>query len=133
MTKHEPSRVNNKAKSWRPSSLSRPVLLSFLSISLLFVVILEVLSWINRHKGAIAFADSERGLGPAVIFAYLYLPIIIAIVYSNVWSWVDLDVKRLEPYFQMSKEEGAPPRDSMHLHYPFEFVAFAPLRALRRR
>ena len=49
------------------------------------------------------------------------------------WSWVDLDAKRLEPYFQMSKEGGVPARDSLFLHYPFDFVAFAPYRAIRRK
>lgn len=122
----------SRVKPWKPSSLSPYVLLTFLSFSLIFVAVLEVLSWINRRQGAIAFANSQGDFAPVTVFAYLYLPTILAVVYSNVWSWVDLDVKRLEPYFQMSKEGGATSGDSLFLHYPFEFIAFAPLRALKR-
>ncbi|KAI9779104.1 MAG: hypothetical protein M1835_004766 [Candelina submexicana] len=49
------------------------------------------------------------------------------------WSWIDLDAKRLEPYFQLSKPEGASASDSILLHYPFDFIAFVPLKAARRR
>ncbi|KAL8978645.1 MAG: hypothetical protein Q9205_005820, partial [Flavoplaca limonia] len=44
-----------------------------------------------------------------------------------------LDTKRLEPYFQLSKPQGASAADSIHLHYPFDFVAIAPIKAFRRR
>ncbi|KAL8801402.1 MAG: hypothetical protein Q9182_004466 [Xanthomendoza sp. 2 TL-2023] len=66
-------------------------------------------------------------------FGYLYLPTIIAILYSILWSWIDLDTKRLEPFFQLSRPGGANAADSILLHYPFDFVAYAPIRALRRR
>ncbi|KAL8891638.1 MAG: hypothetical protein Q9215_001406 [Flavoplaca cf. flavocitrina] len=49
------------------------------------------------------------------------------------WSWVDLDTKRLEPYFQLSRPEGADRTNSLALNYPFDFVAYAPLKAIRRR
>ncbi|KAL8689126.1 MAG: hypothetical protein Q9224_004717, partial [Gallowayella concinna] len=49
------------------------------------------------------------------------------------WSWIDLDTKRLEPYFQLSKPGGAALANSLELQYPFDFVAYAPLKALRRR
>ena len=117
---------------WRPLSLHPFVLLTFAFFSLSFVALLEILSFINRHRGAITFADSEQGFERPVIFAYSYLPTIIAIIYSSVWNWIDLDIKRLEPFFQMSRAEGAVPQNSIHLHYPFEFIAFAPLRALKR-
>lgn len=51
-----------------------------------------------------------------------YLPIIPAVSYSILWSWIDLDVKRLEPYFQMSRIEGAPPSRSILIRYPFDFA-----------
>ena len=118
---------------WRPASTSPLVLWTFLVFNLLWILLLEILSYRQRHNGAIVYADAPNGFTPSVNFAYLYLPTIVAILYSNVWSWVDLDIKRLEPYFQMSTEQGARSEDSVDLHYPFEFIAFAPIRALRRR
>ena len=48
------------------------------------------------------------------------------------WAAVDLDVKRLEPYFQLSKPAGATASNSIFLHYPFEFIAFVPINAARK-
>ena len=48
------------------------------------------------------------------------------------WAAVDLDVKRLEPYFQLSKPEGATASNSIFLHYPFEFIALVPINAARK-
>lgn len=76
--------------------------------------------------------DLEK-LPLSTTFAYLYLPTTVAVLYSMLWSWVDLDAKRLEPYFQLSKQEGASAENSLLLHYPFDFVALVPLKAFKRR
>jgi hypothetical protein len=52
---------------------------------------------------------------------------------NNCESWVDLDAKRLEPWFQLSKDTGADAKDSMLLQYPFDFLPFIPITALRRK
>jgi hypothetical protein len=66
-------------------------------------------------------------------FCYLYLPTIVSLILSFVWTWIDLDIKRLEPFVQLSHPDGALGRDSVLLHYPFDFVAFVPFAAIRRR
>lgn len=48
-------------------------------------------------------------------------------------SWVDLDVKRLEPWFQLSNEGGATAEQSLLLQYPFDFLPFIPFTAFRRK
>ena len=97
------------------------------------IAVLECLSLVSDRQGGIAFAKDGSKFSYATQFSYMYLPVIIGVLYGMLWSWVDLDVKRLEPYFQMSKAGGAPAQDSIHLHYPFDFIAWAPLRALRKR
>ena len=72
-------------------------------------------------------------LGPGQEFTYLYLPTIIAVIGSMIWSWIDLDVKRLESFFQLSKPDGALGSDSVLLSYPVDFLAFVPITAARRR
>lgn len=116
---------------WKPLSLRAPLLLSVAAFTAGLIVVLEYLSRVSRRDGGLAFTDGS--FSTFITFSYLYLPTLIAVVYSMIWSWVDLDAKRLEPYFQMSKNGGVPARDSLYLHYPFDFVAFAPYRALRRR
>lgn len=120
-----------EASSWKPVTLRPPFLLSIVAITLGFIALLEFLSQRSRMHGGIAFAQDQ--FSPAATFAYLYLPTMIAVLYSILWSWVDLDTKRLEPYFQLSRPEGADRTNSLALNYPFDFVAYAPFKAIRRR
>lgn len=87
----------------------------------------------NGNGGGLAFASTVDDLSVAATFSYLYLPTVIAVFYSMIWSWVDLDTKRLEPWFQLSKAEGATAENSILLQYPFDFLAFVPIRAARRK
>ena len=79
------------------------------------------------------FAKDGASLDPGQEFTYLYLPTIIAVIGSMIWSWIDLDVKRLESFFQLSKPDGASGSDSVLLSYPVDFLAFVPITAARRR
>ena len=118
-------------KGWKPFTLGPAFLLGIASITLsLLVVIAYLLSMTNKENGALYIRDE---IGPKTTFLFLYLPIVLSVFYSITWSWIDLDTKRLEPYFQMSRDGGARPQDSLHLHYPFDFVAVAPLKALKKR
>ncbi|KAI9830034.1 MAG: hypothetical protein M1819_005864 [Sarea resinae] len=119
--------------SWKPITLQAPVLGSLVALSVLLITLLEILSKKSEKYGGILFAEDLNDLPKGQSFAYLYLPTVIAVFYSMIWTWIDLDVKRLEPYFQLSQPGGAPAMDSVLLHYPFDFVAFVPIRAARRR
>ncbi|KAL2059944.1 hypothetical protein VTL71DRAFT_10099, partial [Oculimacula yallundae] len=122
--------------SWMPATLRVPILGSFVLVSLAIIIILEVLSNISSRPsngGGLAFAPSTDDIPTGVTFGYLYLPTILAVSYSLLWSWVDLDTKRLEPWFQMSKPAGATADDSLLLQYPFDFLPFIPITAFRRR
>lgn len=46
---------------------------------------------------------------------------------------MDHDIKRLEPYYQLSKPGGALARDSLLLNYPYSLVAGVPITAFRRK
>jgi hypothetical protein len=42
-------------------------------------------------------------------------------------------VKRLEPFFQLSRSEGVEAKESILLHYPFDFLPAASFAAFRNR
>ncbi|EMD86120.1 hypothetical protein COCHEDRAFT_1203266 [Bipolaris maydis C5] len=44
-----------------------------------------------------------------------------------------LETKRMEPYYQLSKENGALGKDSILLKYPFDFLPLVPIKAARDR
>ena len=126
--KHSPS-----PKPFLPVTHKAPLLLSVSAGCIVLLVLLEVLSHKNARDGGIMFAKDGGSLGPGQEFTYLYLPTIIAVIGSMIWSWIDLDVKRLESFFQLSKPDGASGSDSVLLSYPVDFLAFVPITAARRR
>lgn len=87
----------------------------------------------SQRDGGVIIADSLEDIALDKSFLYKYLPTIIALIYSVFWSWIDLQVKRLEPYHQLSKSDGAWGKDSLLLSYPFDFLPFVPLSAFKRR
>ena len=129
------SQYSTKETHWKPFTLKLPLLGCIALVSLGIIGVLEVLSYMSggENGGGLSFAPTVDDLSTVAIASYLYLPTVIAVLYSMMWSWVDLDVKRLEPWFQLSKPEGAVAEESLLLQYPFDFLAFVPLRAARRR
>jgi hypothetical protein len=104
------------------------------SITTIALIIgIQILQNLNAKNGGIAFAASINDFSSTQLFLTQYFPTILAVFFSIIWSWIDLDVKRLEPWFQMSSSEGALASRSILLHYPSDFLAFIPLRAARRR
>ncbi|KAJ0168155.1 hypothetical protein CTA2_9293 [Colletotrichum tanaceti] len=118
---------------WKPLTLSAPVLFSFAFVSFLLAVIIEVLAYQTRVKGGLALSRSADDIPALANFCYLFLPTIVAVIYSLLWSWIDLDVKRMQPWLEMSRPEGATAARSIFLDYPYDFIAFVPLRAAKRR
>jgi hypothetical protein len=126
-------------KHWKPMTLRAPVLGSFIVFSIFLIIVLELLARVAgvssnlSGSGAVAYADSHGNLSTSISFAYLYFPTVIAVCYSMLWTWIELDAKRLEPWFQLSQESGAIADDSLLLHYNFDFLAVVPIRAARRK
>lgn len=102
-------------------------------MSLLLAAILEILAQESLRAGGLAMTSSPDDFSVYVTFGYLFLPTIIAVIYSLFWSWVDLDAKRMQPWFEMSREGGAVAKQSVLLAYPYDFVGTVPFTALKRR
>lgn len=118
---------------WKPETMQSPVLLSLALASLLIAALLEILAQKSAADGALSIVATAEDIPPLVSFGYLYLPTIVAVLYSLAWNWVDLDVKRMQPWLQLSRDEGALGKDSLFLDYPVDFVAFVPFKAARNR
>ncbi|KAK1688027.1 hypothetical protein BDP55DRAFT_548602 [Colletotrichum godetiae] len=118
---------------WKPLTLSAPVLFSFAFTSFLLAVIIEILAQQSQSKGGLALSKSADDIPAFANFCYLFLPTIVAVIYSLLWSWIDLDVKRMQPWLEMSRPKGATAEKSMFLDYPYDFIAFVPIKAAKRR
>lgn len=121
------------ANAWRPSALGYAILGSFAATSLLLTVALELLWRRQVTSGGLFFASSVKDFTAWQNILALYLPIVLITIYGIVWTWIEITVKRLEPFFQLSKPDGAPARDTLTLDYPTDFMAWLPFKALRLR
>jgi len=116
-----------------PITLTAPFLLSVILIAIgLIVLVVWLLRESNADQG-ILFAPNINDLPLRKSFLYLYLPTLVSVIYSFLWTWIDLDVKRLEPFFQLPKPGGASAENSILLHYPFDILAMVPIKALKRK
>ena len=118
---------------WRPFTLRAPYLSCMTLFLVTLIAVLEYLSYRSARDGGVTFAGEQGHYSLLQTFSFLYLPTIIAVSLSLAWSWVDLDAKRLEPYFQLSKSTGAFAERSVLLQYPNEYLPLIPLKALRSR
>ncbi|KAH0366132.1 hypothetical protein KCU65_g5613, partial [Aureobasidium melanogenum] len=120
-------------KHWTPLTQKAYFLVPTILASGALIAVLQVyLERSNRDTG-ILFAAKIDSLPLRETFSYLYMPTIVSLVLSFIWTWIDLDIKRLQPYVQLSRKHGALGNDSILLHYPFDFVALVPFAAIRRK
>ncbi|KAJ4378138.1 hypothetical protein N0V83_000971 [Neocucurbitaria cava] len=66
-------------------------------------------------------------------FTWKYAPIVFFIFYGILWQMTDFEVKRLEPFYQLSKKTGATAGESLNMDYLTFMSWLVPLRALRHK
>ncbi|KUI52674.1 Protein AIG2 [Cytospora mali] len=118
---------------WKPYTMRAPVLCAVVLISLGLAGVIEYLAQKSLKQGGLALSPSQDAIPQSVNIAYLYLPTTIAVLYSLLWTWIDLDVRRMQPWFELSRSHGAKGDQSLLLNYPFEFLAFVPITAWKQR
>ncbi|KAM0216264.1 hypothetical protein ACHAQI_002680 [Fusarium lateritium] len=128
-----PEEESSKRKGWKPLSLSTPILLAVVVLTILLAVAVETIAQRSASQGGLALSPTLDDMPEYAKFSYLYVPTIIAVLYSMIWSWIDLDVKRMQPWFELSKPDGATAENSLFLDYQYDFVALVPFKAAKRR
>ena len=123
--------IGASQSTWRPTVFRFWVPLSAALFCWALIIILQLLLVESEKHGGIHFTRDPEDLPHGPKFLYFHLPIIVAILFSIFWSWVDLQVMRLEPYHQLSKVGGALGKHSLLLQYPFDFSPFVPAFAAR--
>ncbi|KAF4264697.1 hypothetical protein KXV22_001977 [Aspergillus fumigatus] len=116
---------------WRPFAL-RPTYLSILGILMLIMLaVLEALRRYTDRYGGLVFYQDTTNLSSPATFAYNYVPVIVALILVTSWSFIDFDVLRLEPYFQLSRPEGTP-ATTLFINYNFGQSFLTPLTSAKR-
>ncbi|KAF7505916.1 hypothetical protein GJ744_012451 [Endocarpon pusillum] len=120
-------------KKWRPWTLHPVTLFSTALFTLGIIGILEFLQRYSDANHGIIFATKRDAFSTGWNFLFLTFPTLLAVVYSTWWSWIDLDVKRLQPWFELIGNRTKKACCSLVLEYPVEFLAWVPIRAAKRR
>ncbi|KAI4668854.1 uncharacterized protein J4E78_002682 [Alternaria triticimaculans] len=126
--------------AWRPLTMSSWWILMLTILALVLAGVQEYLCQISLRD---VEADPQKGglwhfvkVGDLTVtqyFTWQYAPIIISVFYGVLWQMSDFEVKRLEPFYQLSKKTGATAGESLNMDY-LTFLSFlVPLRALRHR
>ncbi|KAF7550831.1 hypothetical protein G7Z17_g5419 [Cylindrodendrum hubeiense] len=118
---------------WKPLSLSTPILAAVITLTILLAVAIETLAQRSAAMGGLALSPSLDDMPEYARISYLYGPNTVAVLYSIIWSWIDLDTKRMQPWFELSKPKGATGEDSLFVDYQYDFVALVPFKSARKK
>lgn len=110
-----------------------PVLVAFIAVTFVMAGISELLAQKSQKEGGLALSECPECLSDIATFGYLYAPTIVSVLYGLVWTWIDLDIRRIQPWLELSRLEGATADSSLLLDYPASFLAFVPFSAGKRR
>ena len=93
------------------------------------------MSQVNKdpEKGGLISFRKVGDMDITIYFAWQYAPIMIFVFYGVLWQMSDFEVKRLEPFYQLSKKTGATAGESLNMDYLTFMSWLVPLRALRHR
>lgn len=86
-----------------------------------------------RDGGGLAEFIKADDLSLVKFFTWKYAPIVAFVFYGILWQMSDFEVKRLEPYYQLSRRTGATAGESLNMDYLTFMSWLVPLWALRHR
>ncbi|PSN67274.1 hypothetical protein BS50DRAFT_588258 [Corynespora cassiicola Philippines] len=126
--------------AWRPVTMGWPWISFLIIVALLLAGLQEYLCQLSMKR---AREDKENGglikfkkpgdLSITSYFVWKYAPIIFFVLYGILWQMTDFEVKRLEPFYQLSKKTGATAAESLNMDYLTFMSWLVPLRALRHK
>ena len=115
--------------NWKPFSMRWPYLTALIILSVALAVAQEYF----YRRGPLYTFNAAMELNTWEYFSFKYLPTLVAVSFGILWQITDFEVKRLEAYYQLSKEGGALAAESINVDYITFFNFLRPLKALRYR
>ncbi len=118
--------------NWKPWSMRWPYLTFLVLLSICLAIAQEILYQKSTEAPLFKF-EAAVGVDPLYYFVVRFVPTIITVTFGVLWQNTDSEVKRLEAYYQLSKEGGALAAESINVDYITQFSFTIPLRALHRK
>ncbi|KAI0842480.1 hypothetical protein F5Y06DRAFT_257710 [Hypoxylon sp. FL0890] len=117
---------------WKPFSMRWPYITGLILLSVGLAITQELLYQKSAREPLVKF-QRATDLGPGLYFTLKFVPTIITVTYGVLWQNTDFEVKRLEAFYQLSKEGGALAAESINVNYVTLFNFARPFRAVRRK
>lgn len=118
---------------WRPFSMRWPYLTMLIILSFILAGCSEILYQSSVKKGHLIMFNKPTEIEGIEYFSIKFLPTLLAVAFGVLWEITDSEVKRLEPYFQLSRENGATGAETLNVDYITSYRFLVPFDALRRR
>lgn len=125
--------------AWRPFTMGWPWISLLILVALALAALQEFICQMSMKKqredpngGLLTFVKAGD-LSMTVYFTWKYAPIMFFVFYGILWQMTDFEVKRLEPFYQLSKKTGATAGESLNMDYLTFMSWLVPLRALRHK
>jgi hypothetical protein len=119
--------------------MGRPWLSMLIFIALALAGLQEFLCQLSLKRieadenGGLLIFEKPGDLSTMNFFTWKYAPIMTFVFYGILWQMSDFEVKRLEPYYQLSKKTGATAAESLNMDYLTFMSWLVPLWALRHK
>jgi hypothetical protein len=123
--------------NWRPFTMRRPYIVLLVLISLALAGVQEWLYqrsiWYARQDPPSAILEFATPQAVTLLdfFCWKYLPTIIFVSYGVFWQITDYQIKRLEPFYQLSQPTGSTAAESLNMDYLTFYNFLTPFKAAR--
>ncbi|KAK8069548.1 hypothetical protein PG994_006164 [Apiospora phragmitis] len=118
--------------NWKPFSMRWPYLLALILLSLLLAVGVQLIYQSSTREPLMRFTTPED-INPFDYFVLRFVPTLVTVTYGVLWQITDVEVQRLEAFYQMSKDGGALAAESVNVDYITIFGFSRPFRAFQRK
>lgn len=120
-------------RQWRPISQRFTTLAATTLITLILLGLVVVLHYLDYRDGHVFATQDTGSLSPLTGFQVRYLPTILIVLYGMWISTIDLDVRRLEPWYQLSRDPQPHTSSPLLCTYDVDFVLTVMARAFLNR
>ncbi|KAK3327806.1 hypothetical protein B0T19DRAFT_422854 [Cercophora scortea] len=126
------SQVFYPQPNWKPFSMRWPYLALLIFCAILLGGGQELIYQKSVRQPLVKF-KSPSDIPPEEYFAFKFLPTLVAVSYGVLWQVTDFEVRRLEAFYQLSKEGGALAAESINVDYITSLNFMRPIRAIQCR
>ncbi|KAF2730066.1 hypothetical protein EJ04DRAFT_555700 [Polyplosphaeria fusca] len=102
--------------NWKPVVLHAPYLLLMACVSLGLAGVQEYLCRLSMsQRGGLVHFSSLNQVSVSAYFLWRYFPTMVAVSYGIAYQAVDVETKRLEPYYRLAQRHGATVSESLSI------------------